>query len=85
MLTASRKRSLDVEELPPAKRISRKCVTLSQKPEKRRKVAKSKGSTPRNTSKQTIVSIVTCNIPANILDLSSLTVVKPRKGRSAKK
>ena len=86
VLTSMRKRSRDVEELPPAKRISRKCASRSQKP--LGKATKSTGNKKTHKQKQSIVTIVTCDIPANILDLSNLSsekVVKPRRGRSAKK
>ena len=86
VLTSMRKRSRDVEELPPSKRISRKCATHPQKP--LGKATKSTGNKKTHKQKQSIVTSVTCDIPANILDLSHLSsekVVKPRRGRSSKK
>ena len=86
LTSTMRKRSRDVEELPPAKRISRKCAARSQEP--LGKATKSTGNRKTHKQKQSIVTIVTWNIPANILDLSHLSsekVVKPRRGRSAKK
>ena len=75
MLTckSTRKRMMEVEELPPAKRISRK------KPI-RDFVA------PKPPPKKTSLTIVRCDIPPNIFDLEIVSsVAKPRRGRSAKK
>ena len=64
---------MEVEELPPAKRISRK------KPI-RDFVA------PKPPPKKTSLTIVRCDIPPNIFDLEIVSsVAKPRRGRSAKK
>ena len=87
-LTSTRKRTREVEDLPPAKRISRKSTItefVAPKQPSKRTVTKSKKTAAETQKKKASLTIVTIDIPANIFDLEIVSpVAKPRRGRSAK-
>lgn len=88
----SRKRTLKVEDLPPAKRTSRKDTIskfVTPKPPTKRKGSKRTKLTSSGDKKQASLTFVEDKIPDNIVDLKLVSSVfkipKIRRGRSAKK